>query len=96
MAGLGRAEPLGVGRIFGGRKASRVNPEIHGVEGEELCREASRVGGNPGGGCHGAGEGVESSQEDSTLHREGRWVEPSQDNWTPNGRGEGVELWQDN
>ena len=58
-------------------------------------REASGVEENPGGGRHGVGRGVESSQDDSTCHGEGGGVKSSQDDSTPNGRGGGVKSWQD-
>ena len=38
--GWERAEPLGVGGNSGGREASGVDPENHGVGGEERGREA--------------------------------------------------------
>ena len=92
--GWERAEPLRLGRNFGGCEASAVDPEIHGVGGGEGGREASGVGENPGGRRHGVGGGVESSPHDSTRHGEGGGVKSSQDNSTPNGRGGGVKSWQ--
>ena len=62
------AEPLGVGGNLGVCEASKVDPETHGVEGEEGGREASGVEENPGTGRHGVGRGVELSQDDSSCH----------------------------
>ena len=62
------AAPWGVGGNYGGCKASRVDPEPHGVEWEEGDCEASGVEENPGRGRHGVGGWVELSPDNSTRH----------------------------
>ena len=89
------AESLGVQGNFGGREASGVDPEIHGVGGGGGGLQGLRSGGKPGGGRHGVGGGVQSFQDNSTPNGLGGGVESFQDDLTPNGVGGGVELSQD-
>ena len=93
---VGKREAAGVGSVmtpgewggnYGGREASGVGPDPHGVEWEEGGREASGVEKNPGRVRQGVEGGVESSPDDSTRHGEGRGVELSRDDSTPNGGG---------
>ena len=62
---------MGVRKNSGGRKASRVDPETHGIGGEEGGRKAYGVEETPGWAPNGVGRGVKSSQVDSTRHGEG-------------------------
>ena len=72
-----------------------MDPETHGVGGEEGGRKASGVEENPGGGRHGVGGGVESFQENLTPNGMGGGVESFQDDSTPKEVGGGVQLSQD-
>ena len=81
-----------MGGNSGGREASRVDSEPHGVEWEEGGLEVSGVEENPGRCRHRVGVGVELSLDHSTCHGEGGGVESSQGNSTPM-EGEGVESW---
>ena len=85
---------MGVRRNFGGREASVVDPEIHGVGGEEGGREASGVEENPGGRHYGEGREVEFLKDDSTSNGRGGGDESFQDDSTPNGKRRGVESSQ--
>ena len=97
----GRAEPSGVGGNNGGREASGVDPDSHGVRKGEGGHEASEVAENLGGWCHGVGGGVELPQGANTpIVAEGpRGTKPqdppqrprTNEGRTDGGRGEGTK-----
>ena len=81
-------KPWVVGRNSGGRKASGVGPDPHGVEWEEGGRKASGVEKNPREGPPWSGRGGQIIPGRLDLPRSGRGgVESSRDDSTPNGGG---------
>ena len=66
-----------MGGNSGGREASEVDPDPHGVEWEEGGYEASGVEKNPGRVRHGVEGEVELSPDDSARQGEGGGVESS-------------------